>query len=124
VSYAVVDSDVVEWRQVILEPLRRGMDAMSNRYRLVGVRNAELVAGLVQLVQRGNQLTAEAEGSFQIGRSRRSTTARSTLRMHSVYAKRCRSFDATPRRRFATGQLIGGACAYDLVRPRKHGKLL
>jgi hypothetical protein len=32
---------------------------MSNRYRLLSVKNAELLAGLSQLVQRGNELTAE-----------------------------------------------------------------
>src|SRR5450631_3809612 len=32
---------------------------MSNRYRLVGVKNAQLLAGLSRLVQRGNELTAE-----------------------------------------------------------------
>src|SRR5882724_11266410 len=32
---------------------------MSNRFRLLSVKNAELVAGLSQLVQRGNELTAE-----------------------------------------------------------------
>jgi hypothetical protein len=32
---------------------------MSNRFRLVGVENTELLAGLSQLVRRGNELTAE-----------------------------------------------------------------
>jgi hypothetical protein len=32
---------------------------MSNRYQLVSVENAALVAGLAQLVQRSNELTAE-----------------------------------------------------------------
>jgi hypothetical protein len=32
---------------------------MSNRFRLLSVKNAELLAGLSQLVQRGNELTAE-----------------------------------------------------------------
>jgi hypothetical protein len=32
---------------------------MSNRFRLLGVKNAELLAGLSQLVRRGNELTAE-----------------------------------------------------------------
>jgi len=32
---------------------------MSNRFRLLGVENTELLAGLSQLVQRGNELTAE-----------------------------------------------------------------
>ena len=32
---------------------------MSNRFRLLGVKNAELMAGLSQLVTRGNELTAE-----------------------------------------------------------------
>src|SRR5471030_3215457 len=32
---------------------------MSNRDQLVSIENAELVAGLVQLVRRGNELTAE-----------------------------------------------------------------
>ncbi|HEY3668736.1 MAG TPA: hypothetical protein VGL19_22215, partial [Polyangiaceae bacterium] len=32
---------------------------MSNRFGLLGVKNAELLTGLSQLVQRGNELTAE-----------------------------------------------------------------
>jgi hypothetical protein len=32
---------------------------MSNRFGLLSVRNAELLAGLSRLVQRGNELTAE-----------------------------------------------------------------
>jgi hypothetical protein len=36
---------------------------MGNRYRLVGLKNSELLAGLSELVQRSNAITAEAEGS-------------------------------------------------------------
>ncbi|HEX7452506.1 MAG TPA: hypothetical protein VF294_09490, partial [Polyangiaceae bacterium] len=32
---------------------------MSNRFRLLGVQNTELLAGLSQLVQRGNELTGD-----------------------------------------------------------------
>src|SRR5450755_3367713 len=32
---------------------------MSNRFRLLGVRNTELLAGLSQLVRRGNELTGD-----------------------------------------------------------------
>src|SRR5882757_5283230 len=32
---------------------------MSNRFRLLSIKNAELLAGLSQLVRRGNELTAE-----------------------------------------------------------------